>query len=144
MKKISMVLDVIPRGKGRPRFSGFHDKKTGKTFGKAFTDEKTKNYEGVLRVLALRHRPKELLCKQACLTVKFFMPIPKSMKKNDAIRAYAEQLPHLNKPDLDNMEKSVKDAMNGIIWTDDSIVWSVFKKKMYSKNPRIELVITGE
>lgn len=39
------------------------------------------------------------------------------------------------KPDLDNLEKAVCDALNGIVWSDDAIICSVNKDKHYGESP---------
>ena len=39
------------------------------------------------------------------------------------------------KPDIDNLEKLVKDAMKGIIYRDDSLVVGVHKFKQYAEPP---------
>lgn len=46
------------------------------------------------------------------------------------------------KPDLDNLEKAVKDSLNGIAWVDDAQVVRVQKTKVYAAKPgvRIEIV----
>ena len=46
------------------------------------------------------------------------------------------------KVDLDNLEKFVKDAGNGILWRDDCLICNVSKVKLYSSIPRTEIVIT--
>lgn len=44
------------------------------------------------------------------------------------------------KPDLtDNLMKGTMDAMNGIVFTDDSVIAEVESKKIYGLVPRIEL-----
>ena len=41
------------------------------------------------------------------------------------------------KPDIDNLEKLVKDAMKGIIYRDDSLVVGVHKLKQYAEPPGV-------
>lgn len=46
------------------------------------------------------------------------------------------------KPDLDNLEKNIKDALNGVAWHDDAQVCDVTKKKRYAtRRPYIEIRI---
>lgn len=40
-----------------------------------------------------------------------------------------ERVPHEKKPDLDNLAKSVLDALNGIVWRDDAQVASLSMSK---------------
>jgi Holliday junction resolvase RusA-like endonuclease len=66
-----------------------------------------------------------------------YFPYPKSMsKKNRELTRY-----HINKPDKDNLEKLVLDALNGVIYKDDSCVCSGLTQKFYSETPRIEIRI---
>lgn len=67
------------------------------------------------------------------LTLYFGMAKPKS-------RDRARPLPD-SKPDLDNMEKLVLDALNGIVWNDDAQITDVVKKKRYDVTPRTEIVV---
>lgn len=40
-------------------------------------------------------------------------------------------LPHTKKPDGDNLEKFLNDALNGIVWSDDSnIAWLLRSKSL--------------
>lgn len=71
----------------------------------------------------------------------FFMPIPKGVAKKYLADFQSEKLGHLKRPDLDNMVKLLADALNGIIWADDSQIFNLHACKLYSANPRIELEI---
>jgi Holliday junction resolvase RusA-like endonuclease len=48
---------------------------------------------------------------------------------------------HTKKPDLDNLAKSVLDALNGIAWADDSNIHTLHLKKVYSNMPAIVLKV---
>ncbi len=62
------------------------------------------------------------------LELLFTFPRPKRLQwKNKTMHAEW----HTSKPDLDNLEKSVKDALTGICWQDDAQVCSVVKRKIY-------------
>ena len=45
------------------------------------------------------------------------------------------------KPDADNVEKAVKDALNGVVWVDDCQVVNCEKEKFYSTKPGVHAVI---
>lgn len=61
------------------------------------------------------------------LELTFLMPRPTSMPRKSA----GLLIPHTKRPDLDNLEKAVKDALNTIVWRDDSQVSNVAKRKRY-------------
>lgn len=70
---------------------------------------------------------------------KFCFPIPKSLPKQE--RERLEGAYHFKKPDIDNCEKFLLDAMNAISYLDDCQVADVNKVKIYSSNPRTEITI---
>lgn len=43
-------------------------------------------------------------------------------------------LPHIKKPDSDNLEKFLFDAMTGLLWDDDSRICWVLKSKSITKD----------
>lgn len=75
------------------------------------------------------------------MNVWFFRPLQKSLsKKEREKRIKHEHLP-IAKPDTSNYIKSFEDALNGIVWKDDSQITDIHAYKRYSENPRIELEI---
>jgi Holliday junction resolvase RusA-like endonuclease len=65
------------------------------------------------------------------LTIVFCLPRPKRLER----RATASlcNVPHLSKPDLDNLEKAVLDALkDGGVMVDDCQVFKVEKLKVYA------------
>lgn len=78
------------------------------------------------------------------LTVYFYMPRPKSHFRTGKFKGLVKDAApvfHIVKPDLDNLIKFVKDALNKIYWTDDSIICTIISRKLYSENPRTEITI---
>lgn len=70
------------------------------------------------------------------LRLSFYFKRPKSMKHDK---------PHIGKPDLDNLQKAVKDALNGIAWIDDSQVNDVAATKQYAPTqPGVVVTIFDE
>ena len=62
------------------------------------------------------------------LKCSFLMPRPKRLyRKKDA----EGEVWSSSRPDLDNLIKAVKDALNGIVWHDDSQVASLTVEKHY-------------
>jgi Holliday junction resolvase RusA-like endonuclease len=73
------------------------------------------------------------------LTVDAYFRRPKLAKK-----VGAERLPRASRPDADNLGKSVMDAGNGILWTDDAQIVSLTVRKWYAaqgESPRVEIVV---
>jgi len=68
---------------------------------------------------------------------RFFMKMPKSWSKKKKSEMIG--LPHIKKPDLSNLIKFYEDALNKIMWKDDSNIWEISSKKIYSLNPHTEI-----
>lgn len=74
------------------------------------------------------------------VAIRVFMQTPQAIAKHKAKGPMAEDgsLRPLTKPDLDNFTKVI-DALNGIVWRDDSQVVELLVEKFYSVRPRLEL-----
>lgn len=62
-------------------------------------------------------------------------------RNSDTVLASAPKW-KITKPDKDNAEKFVFDALNGIIWEDDAKICAGDTTKQYSREPRTEICIT--
>ena len=133
--QIQFEISMEPVAKGRPRF-------TRKGF--VYTPGKTRSAESEVRRQAEFFKPLTPLAKQAYVRLLFIMPIPQSMMRTHGHLADKLIMHHTKKPDLDNLEKLVIDALNKMFWTDDSIIHTVEKSKRYGNNPRIQIFIQGE
>ena len=124
----SLTVPYPPMPAPRPRFSKF-----GAYNPKKYTDHK--------RAIALLAKniftPREGAIKIMCI---FYMPIPKSWSKKKKIEAVGKY--HIKKPDSDNLLKTIKDALNGIAYVDDSQVSVTITHKIYSDEPRTEIYVT--
>lgn len=125
---ITIELAGEPRGKGRPRFS--------RKQGIAFTDPKTRSYEAALRYAAQEAMAGQPPLEGALsLRVEAYLPIPASWSKRKQLRASMILIRPTTKPDFDNLMKPL-DALNKVVWRDDSQIVSVSFAKFYSERPR--------
>lgn len=115
------VLNVCPVGKPRMTQRDKWIKRDCTSKYWTFCDQ--------LRIEILRNK----LVVTNAFKVNFYLPIPDSygIKKKNSY----ENRPHDKKFDLDNMIKSVMDAL----YANDSTVYHVEAYKYYSKTPRIEI-----
>jgi Holliday junction resolvase RusA-like endonuclease len=75
-------------------------------------------------------------------TVLFVFPALSSWSKKTKIMFNDGYVFYKNtKPDVDNLLKSLFDGLNGVLFTDDSRICDVNAKKIYGKEPRIEIEI---
>ena len=135
---MTIVFEVPgdPKGKGRPRFARIG------TFTKVYTDKQTLNYEEHIALMAKKAIGASDPLKRpviVCLYVR--LPIPKSYSKSRA-KACLEGLERpCKKPDIDNIAKSYLDAMNGIIFLDDTQVVELNVKKVYSAVSGVDVLV---
>ena len=132
----SFVVPGPPRGKGRPRFGQ----------GRTFTDKKTVAYERTVKQAALESGG-ELIDGPVAISVEAFMPRPKSRPSSvtKADWKSGEALPHVARPDADNLLKVVCDALNGVAYRDDAQVWWTLVRKRYAAEgepARVDVRIT--
>lgn len=121
-----------PIAKGRPRLG-----KWG-----TYTPEKTINYENLVKMSYLEeHKGKELLKGELSMIINFYFAIPKSTSKKNRKLMNEGKIRHNKKPDIDNCIKSITDALNGIAYKDDSQIVQVKACKLYSEEPKTEVVI---
>ncbi|MCY8507703.1 RusA family crossover junction endodeoxyribonuclease, partial [Bacillus atrophaeus] len=75
---------------------------------------------------------------------RVFRPMPKKVSNSKKKKESAEKglLRPTTKPDVDNYVKGVKDALNHLIYKDDSQVVDLKVSKFYSEEPRVEVIIT--
>lgn len=107
----------------------------------AISNPKTVSYEDAIRHAASLHRPPVPLAGMVVLTISVYRSIPKSMPGKKRDLAIKGLLRPISRPDLDNYVK-VKDALNGILWKDDSQVVRIVADKYYSETPRIEFEVS--
>lgn len=116
----------VPKGKGRPRFTGR---------GRAYTPKATRDYERAVREAALeqarimqflKYPPKTALR----VSVIAWFPVPVSWPKWKREAAAAGDIYPTGKPDADNILK-VLDALNGVLWHDDAQIVEAVGRKRY-------------
>ncbi|MDQ0158997.1 RusA family crossover junction endodeoxyribonuclease [Alkalibacillus salilacus] len=132
---IAFTIHGQPVAQGRARATTF------KGQARMYDPAKSKHYKHYVQLSAAQHKPSNLLKGPIDLTVRVYRPIPKSMPKYKRKLIDDGQLRPTTKPDVDNYLKAIKDALNGIIWHDDSQVVNVHIEKYYDDQPRVEVEI---
>lgn len=107
-----------------------------------FDPAKSRNFKEYVKLVAAQHAPEELLTGPLNVHVKIYRNIPKSFSKKKTEEAENGILRPVTKPDVDNYYKGIGDALNEVIWKDDSQVISLTVEKFYSKRPRAEINIS--
>lgn len=126
----------VPVGKGRPRAA-----KRGKHI-QLYTPEKTATYEGVIALTARQAMAGGLLLEGPVATVmEIRLPIPQSWPKRKQAAALAGTEYPTKKPDADNVIKAIFDALNGVVWHDDTQVVDIVVRKRYAAVPGVAVEI---
>ena len=109
--------------------------------GHAFTPDKTKDFEALVAMQYKLANGKKLTGPVA-VSVAVWYEIPQSWTK----KRKAEELlkPHTQKPDLDNVVKSVLDGLTGVAWEDDAQVSRISASKYWYDKPTKTTVVIEE
>jgi len=126
---IQIVIQEIPIAKKRPRFFIRKNPGKGKFLG-AINSQVTEEGRAMLQIQN-QTNGLPMICGPVRMKLAFIMPIPKSEPKKNMFAMLKGIIKHTKKPDLDNLEKFIKDCMNGIVWKDDCQVVEVHKVKVY-------------
>lgn len=136
--KIKLTIPGEPCAQGRPRFATING------HARAYDPAKSRNYKAFVKLVANEEATKqgwrytELPLE---VTVTAYLPIAASKSKKFKVAAIAgEELP-TKKPDVDNLFKTVTDAMSGTLYKDDKQIVSATIKKRYAEEPRLEVSI---
>lgn len=129
---ITFTVPGKPQGKGRPRFSR----------GRTYTPKKTVEYEALIKRCYLLHGGVKLE-GAVRLRILVLYPIPKKTKAIDRQLMVQGHILPTKKPDGDNIEKAVADALNGVAYDDDSqIVKAYWEKRYAADEEHAGLVVT--
>ena len=118
MSIIKFTIVGKPVAKGRPRFY-----RRG-SFVQTYTPKETVSWENWVKLEAVKYRPSDLIEGPIRMNLEFMLLRPKSLPKKVIF--------HIKKPDVDNLSKSIKDALEGIIYKNDSQVYQLVCRKVYS------------
>jgi Holliday junction resolvase RusA-like endonuclease len=133
---VTFKVDADPVGKQRARYA-----KRGNHV-MAYTPDKTRNYESLIKEAAIEAMgSSEPLETPVTLYLYIRAPIPKSLSKK-RIEACLNGLEKpIKKPDASNVLKSVEDAMNGVVYKDDSQIVNIHVSKVYSSVSGVDVCI---
>ena len=132
---VTFTVDGNPVPKGRPRFA-----RRGQ-FVQTYTDAKTIDYETNVAMRA-RHAIGSTKPLEGALSVflylRYTVPASYSKKRKEACLRGVE---YPKRIDIDNVYKSVTDAMNGIVYLDDSQIVEAHIKKVYAEESGANIMV---
>lgn len=122
---ISFVVNMKPTPKDRPRFF-----RRGRFIG-TYSTQRNKDAEKTIQAEARKHFEKPMTC---AISIRIIHMIKTSDKKKIA-------MPKMTRPDLDNLDKLVMDALNGIAYVDDGQVVAKNSYKFWCDVDRIDISV---
>lgn len=130
------IVPGKPMGKQRPKATS-----RGR-YTKVYTPKETISYENLVIAMFRQTYPNaKPLEGEVRGFIRAFYPIPLSTSKKRKQAMLDGSIRPQVKPDLDNIEKIIYDALNGIAYTDDSHITEMSISKHYSDSPRVEVII---
>ena len=133
----SITFDVPgePFAKQRPRAA-----KKGR-YITIYTPPETKLYEKKVKESYQKIYKDKQLKGDLSVYIEGIFPVPKSISNKKREKILKEQIPHIKKPDCDNMAKVCLDALNGLAYPDDAQINILNISKRYGRTPRVEIAI---
>ena len=132
---IYFVVAGQPHGKGRPRAS------TRGGFVRLYTDLVTRNYEALVgKQAALAMGDFDILDTPVAVRINAYYKIPKGWTKKKKAQAIGGELVP-GTSDIDNVAKSICDAIQNIVITNDRNVVKLSIEKSFSSQPRVEVCV---
>lgn len=123
-----MKFEVIgtPVAKGRPRLGRFG----------TYTPSKTINYENLVKISYLNVQDDKLYDKAIKIEIWAYFEPTKAERKSK--KKYSKLLgqPYTKKPDIDNIAKSILDALNDVAYDDDSHISELVIHKLYGEQAK--------
>lgn len=134
MTELRFTILGPPVPKGRPKFRVFMMRGHPKV--STYTPTETVEAERLVRLAARKIKPREPLAGP--LSIEFLFVIPRLVK-----HAKLVTLPTwcVGRPDKDNLEKLVQDALNDFVYRDDAQIVRTISTKIYGDDPRTEVII---
>ncbi len=110
-------------------------------FASVYTHPEQRKDSDTIKAIAMQNRPKRLLEGALVVEITAYFPIPKSISKKKWELMASGKIRPTKKPDFDNIAKIYCDAMNEIIYKDDSQIVEGRSLKWYSDIPRVEIYV---
>ena len=128
MVKFEIPGEAVP--KARPRVVNVHG------FSRTYTPKRTTNFENLVKVMYTESYPDVVLSGPLAMEIRVFFQIPKSATKKNRTKWLTGRYPVTKRPDLDNLIKSICDALNKVAYDDDSQVAEIHITKEYGEIPK--------
>jgi len=135
---ISFFVPAIPKGQARARHAVIHG------HARTYKASSQKLDEQTLAALMMPFKPPNPLVGPLSVSIRAFMPIPKSKPKKWQIKALEHTTFPTGRPDLDNVAKGVLDVLVSMRFIeDDRQICELYVSKDYGTTPGYRIAIQG-
>lgn len=131
--KITIPIEPVSQLRPRATSRGGHTR--------VYDPPKVKTYKDSVRTFLEDYSIKRFSDVELDVKAKFYLPVQKSISKKERERRLSHKKRPDKKPDIDNLQKSLLDALNGIAWDDDAKITHIEAWKFYSEKPRTEIEV---
>ena len=138
MEEKRLIMTITPKPKERPRAAMIAGKP------RIFTPKTTEAYEKEIRAAWVRANGDKPMDGPLRARIYFGLPIPKSETKANRLAMALRKVFPTKRPDLDNLVKSVLDALNGVAYEDDCQIVTMLSKKNYAEAPYVKVILDEE
>jgi len=126
---IYFIVPGKPVGKARPRYS-----RRSKAF---YTPPETASFENLIKLSFSGKYPDFSAFEgPVAVEVTVLMLMPKSFSKKRRLKAFGGRILPTNRPEIDNIVKSILDALEGLAYRRDSQVVELKARKYYSSESK--------
>lgn len=132
MLEVKIPMRPIP--KDRPRFVN----------GRCYTTERTKLAENAIAWMVKEEMIKQsigIINKPISLSIEFGFKLPPNMTRAEKEMLRENKFHHIKRPDIDNLCKTVLDALNEIAYIDDKLVVHLDALKVFGEEDFINIKI---
>lgn len=133
--QLYFTFEIEPVSQLRPRASS----RGGRV--RLYDHPKVKQFKAVLHNLVTEQYKNPPLTGALSVSMLFYRPVQKSLSNIERQRRLSNEHKAVVKPDADNYIKSTLDALNGVLWDDDSQIVKLTAEKRYGEYPRIEVEV---
>jgi Holliday junction resolvase RusA-like endonuclease len=137
---IAFFVPGNPIAQPRPR-ACVSGGRTRRAFARVYDSGTADNWKRTITIYANPHRPKEPLAGPIAVDLIFRLPRPKSHFNRHGLKP-GKPYYHTAKPDRDNLDKAVLDALTKVgMWHDDAQVCRGSIAKAYGPVPGVHVTI---
>lgn len=133
-KRLTITIEPSPKERPRATVIGGHPR--------IYTPKTTEAYEKKIRDAWIKANGDTPMEGQLLARIFYGFPIPKSTPKKNIPAMITRIKRPTVKPDLDNLDKAVMDALNKVAYKDDSQIVAKVSKKHYAEVPHVTVIIS--